>query len=289
MILNDLFSTLDDFRDYVPGIESNVTFKELNSSSINAKKRICNLISSTVYDSIVSDPENNTNQLDALRMAMANLTAKQQLVFDAIRNRKSRIEVYKYELEAMTRNYADNYFNAMDTLLQLLVSTDDESFKSTNMYKLISVLPIKTASDFDMLYPIDCSYLFFFRSLSIQRDAYNTYLNTAYNKINNLTTLSEDEKKSYNDRLNTILAKWTVSLALLRFDILEFPAVIRDYFSDSKKPTDQNGTETLSNSLLSECQKDLDIINMQLTDTSTLSVDTHTSYTLPTDKIILMP
>lgn len=299
MILDDLFPNLVDFRQYVPGIESNVTLAELNPSAINAKKRICNLISSAAYDSIIqshtSTPISDiaNQQFDALRMAMANLTAKQQVAFDAIRNRKSQIEVYKYELEAMTRSYADNYFNAMDTLLQSLMTSEDSNFRNTNMYKQLSVLPIKTASDFDMLYPIDCSYLFFFRCVTLQQEAYNTNLKTTYDKVKSSTSLTTEEKASYNSRLDTILAKWTVSLALTRFDLLEFPAIIRDFFSDSNRfshrTSEQGSADNLSTSLANACQKDLDIINMQLTDNDTSSISTHTSYARPDDKIILMP
>ncbi|MDR3119655.1 MAG: hypothetical protein LBU44_09645 [Mediterranea sp.] len=58
---------------------------------------------------------------------MANLTLAKQLIFDVINRRKSDIDIYKYELEAMRRAYIENYFNAMDTLIQLLNASDEES------------------------------------------------------------------------------------------------------------------------------------------------------------------
>lgn len=291
MILTDLFTDFVDFRQCVPGIESNVSFKDLTPSAINAYKRICNLISVKVYDSLVDqhDSDPAKSQFDYLRMAMANLTAKQQQVFDALSKRKAGMEVYKYELEAMNRSYADNYFAAMDSLLQSLIDDNNAEFAETDICKILSTLPIKSTSAFDMLYQIDCSYIFFFRCISLQREIYTKYLKITYDKISASTSLSSEEKAQRTDDLNAILAKWTVSLALSRFDILEFPSVIRDYFSESKKPSEISPTKELSDSLKNECQQDLDTINMQLTDNTSFSVNTQTSFNQPGDKIILMP
>lgn len=72
----------------------------------------------------------------------------------------------------MKRSYMENYFNAMDSLISELaeeISADDpadirlamEDWRKTNYYKMLSKLKVVTADEFDEIYPIDLSYLFF--------------------------------------------------------------------------------------------------------------------------------
>lgn len=116
-VLEELFPTVDRFRKYAPYVESNVELKDLNSSAMSARKQIIILLSKQVYNEIKAG---EGEPHEALCSAMANLTLAKQLIFDVISRRKSDIDIYKYELEAMRRAYIDNYFNAMDTLIQLL-------------------------------------------------------------------------------------------------------------------------------------------------------------------------
>lgn len=103
---------------------------------------------------------------------MANLTLATQIIFDAVNRRKNDINLYKYEMEGMKRSYMENYFNAMDSLISELteeISADDpadirlamEDWRKTNYYKMLSKLKVDTADEFDEIYPIDLSYLFF--------------------------------------------------------------------------------------------------------------------------------
>ena len=43
-ILQELFPTVSEFRKYAPYAESNITFDQLNSSAISAKKQISNCL-----------------------------------------------------------------------------------------------------------------------------------------------------------------------------------------------------------------------------------------------------
>ena len=120
-ILQELFPTIAEFRKYAPYAESNITFDQLNSSAVSAKKMMIIILTKDVYSEIVKvDGELK----EALCMAMANLTMAKQLIFDIVSKRKNDVDIYKHEQETMRRSFIENYFNAMDTVIQLLDTED---------------------------------------------------------------------------------------------------------------------------------------------------------------------
>lgn len=103
-ILQELFPTVSEFRKYAPYAESNITFDQLNSSAISAKKQIVIILTKKVYSEIVpTDGELK----DALCMAMANLTMAKQLIFDIVSKRKDDVDIYKHEQETMRRSFIE--------------------------------------------------------------------------------------------------------------------------------------------------------------------------------------
>lgn len=280
MILEELFLNMSTFRRYVPGIESNVSFDELSSSALSAKKRIVNIISLDVYNRVVKEGK---EPVDSLKSAVANYVAYKQVPFDAIKNRKANIDVYKYEQEAMQRNYMENYYNSMDSLIQELNSENRDDWSSTQYCKLLNSLPIKTTEEFDTLYPIDSSYLFFFRCIPLQKEVYDDYLRTYFER---------EIEQEIKEKLKRILAKWTISVALWRFDIIDFPVTIRDLFSDSKAmrygTQEQQRLLDISNQLRDEASEALKSIDLLINEQS-IDICTQTSFNEPDDKIILMP
>lgn len=281
MILTDLFVDIADFRSFAPYVESNVTFEELNSSALSAKKQIIIILSKAVYEEVCKAEEDEIKA--ALKSAMANLTLAKQMVFDVIKRRKDDIDIYKHEQESMRRAYQDNYFNAMDTLIQLLTE-GSESWKKTRYYKLLETLRIRTADEFDTLYPIDQSYLFFFRTVPLQQEALDDGLRGYFDRA--------QDKEETTNMLLRCLAKQTVAIALRRFDIIEFPPTIRSLFDDSTASRsgkdEQQRMLDLASQLNNEVQNALSDIDLILNSSSGGSVDTETSFNRPDDKIYLM-
>lgn len=282
-ILQELFPTVSEFRKYAPYAESNITFDQLNSSAISAKKQIVIILTKKVYSEIVpTDGELK----DALCMAMANLTMAKQLIFDIVSKRKDDVDIYKHEQETMRRSFIENYYNAMDTAIQLL-DTEEEfpSWKETRYKKLLDGLKIQSTEDFDMLYSIDLSYLFFFRTIPIQKEALDDGLSGYFERAEN--------KEDILRMLHRCLAKQTISIALRRFDIIEFPSTIRSLFDDSKASRsgkdEQERMLALAASLANEVKQELANIDLLLTSDSSGSVDTNTSFNRPDDLIMLMP
>ena len=118
------------------------------------------ILTKDVYTDLTAD---EGELKEALRLAMANLTMAKQLIFDVVSKRKDDVDIYKHEQESMRRSYIENYYNAMDTVIQLLDNSQTvPSWKETRYKKMLDVLKIKSTEEFDMLYTIDMSYLFVF-------------------------------------------------------------------------------------------------------------------------------
>lgn len=281
-VLEELFIDVAQFHLYSPYAESNMNFKDLASSAMSAIKQVQSVISPDIYKKIAAGEDND--EKDALRSAVANLTLAKQLIFNVLSLRKSDVDIYKNEQEQMRRAYRDNYYNAMDTLLQLLDS--DEEWKKTKTYKALENLKLKTTYEFDASYPIDNSFLYFFRCVPIQQEALDDYVSGYYERL--------PEKDQTNRRkLDRCLAKITVALSLRRFDILEFPSTIRNLFEDSKVlrygTQEQERMLTLSDDLMSQALESLKNIDLSLSGNTDVDIVTETSFNRPDDKIYLMP
>lgn len=287
MILEELFTDVATLREYVPFMDSNIAFSELGSSAKSAKKQICVIITPEVYSAIIG--KGNGSIFEELRTAVANLTLAKQVVFDAINRRKQEIDIYKHEQESMRRAYIENYYNSMDSLVQELEKSDIESWKETRYKKILESLRIKTAPEFDELYPIDGSYLFFFRIIPFQREALEDYMNGYYSRVSD----DDESKNSIYRKLDRCLAMYTVAKSLRQFDIVEFPSTIRNLFEDSKAmrygTQEQERVLTLSEQLKNEADQLLRDIDTMLSNSEGGNVSTEESYLLPSDKFYLMP
>jgi hypothetical protein len=262
-------------------VEANVTFKELNASGMAAKKQITNILTAPVFNAVLSAESENK---EALRTALANCTQSRQIVFDVTRNRKTGTDVYKYELEAMQRAFVENYYNAMDTLIASLEENEDGKWLSTSYHKLLNDLPIQTMDAFNSLYPIDNSYLFFFRIIPFQQEVADDY--TDY-----ITKVAGNDV--LKRKLYRAIAKLTVAKALVQFDVLEFPVTIRNLFSDNESfrhgSSEQNRLLAMAQELKAEAENAIADVDLVLSSDDATDIVTQTSFNDPSDKIIIMP
>lgn len=289
-VLSELFDNLASFAEYAPGLETSNSLDDLQSSGRTAKKRVESVISVPVYAAIIASEDETL--LDALRSAVANMTLSVQLVFDTINRRKAEVDVYKYELEGMRRSYTENYFNAMDTLISTLMSTDpDENdtdspaalWRKARYFKLLDSCQIKSADDFDTIYPIDLSYLFFFRTVPLQKETLDERLSVYFDKTDDDRILA---------MLHLALAKKTIAKALRRFDVLEFPPTIRNLFDDntaSRNGKDEHDNAlTLADRLDAEADQLLENVDMLL-DGETTDFASFAAYNTQDDIIVMAP
>lgn len=293
-VLVDIFKDFGTFSKYAPGVETNMDLNDLLSSGITARKRVETIITAEVFNAIVGNPDDVL--IEALRSAIANMTMASQLIFDSIKRRKNQVDVYKYEIEGMKRSYMDNYYNAMDSIIQRLMSVEINSedssspaaiWRKSRFYKIIDVCKIRSTEEFDAVYPIDLSYFFFFRILPLQKETLDERLSAYYDR------LTDDNRERIEPILTLALVKKTVAKSLRRFDILEFPPTIRNLFDDSH--ASRSGKDEHDAALDLADRLDLEaeelIANADTLLATDASVDfcSNSAYNRPDDKIIMLP
>lgn len=293
-VLVDIFKDFGTFSKYAPGVETNMDLNDLLSSGITARKRVETIITAEVFNAIALNPDDAL--IESLRSAVANMTMASQLIFDSINRRKNHVDVYKYEIEGMKRSYMDNYYNAMDTIIQQLMSAEVNSgdtcspaalWRKSRYYKIIGVCKIRTADEFDSIYPIDLSYFFFFRILPLQKETLDERLSAYYDR------LTDENRERIEPILSLALVKKTVAKSLRRFDILEFPPTIRNLFDDSH--ASRSGKDEHDAALDLADRLDLEaeelIANADTLLATDASVDfcSNSAYNRPDDKIIMLP
>ena len=293
-VLVDIFKDFGTFSKYAPGVETNMDLNDLLSSGLTARKRVETIITADVFNAIISNSDEAL--IEPLRSAVANMTMASQLIFDSINRRKNQVDVYKYEIEGMKRAYMDNYYNAMDSIIQQLMSTEVTSentdspaalWRKSRYYKIIDSCKIKTTEAFDFIYPIDLSYFFFFRLLPLQKETLDERLSAYYDR------LTDENRERVDPILTLALLKKTVAKSLRRFDILEFPPTIRNLFDDSHASRtgkdEHDAALALADRLDLEAEELISNADTLLSTDASVDFCSNSAYNSPEDKIIMLP
>lgn len=289
-ILVDIFKNFSTFSLYAPGVETNMDLNDLRSSGLTARKRIETVISRAVFDELLKEKEDSP-LMEALRAAMANMTMANQIIFDSVNRRKSEVNVYKYELEAMKRSYMENYCNAIDTLVQLLSEPTEgaiaELWRKTPYFPILERCEIKTMDQMDAIYPIDASYLYFFRTVPLQKETLDEVMSIYFEK------LTDDNRERIRPILLLALVKKTIAKSLRRFDILEFPSTIRNLFDDSHAARsgkdESSAIFALADRLDREAEELLSNADTLLSSETVSDFCSNSAYNNPDDNIIMLP
>ena len=293
-ILVDIFKDFGTFSKYAPGVETNMDLNDLLSSGLTARKRVETIITADVFNAIISNSDGAL--VEPLRYAVANITMASQLIFDSINRRKNHVDVYKYEIEGMKRAYMDNYYNAMDSIIQNLMSTEVTSedtksvaalWRKSRYYKIIDGCKIKTTEEFDSVYRIDLSYFFFFRLLPLQKETLDERLSVYYDRLT-------DDNRERVDPIQTLaLLKKTVAKSLRRFDILEFPPTIRNLFDESHASRsgkdEHDAALALADRLDLEAEELISNADTLLATDASVDFCSNSAYNNPDDNIIMLP
>ena len=289
-ILVDIFKNFSTFSLYAPGVETNMDLNDLRSSGLTARKRIETVISRAVFEELLKEEENSP-LMEALRAAMANMTMANQIIFDSVNRRKGEVNVYKYELEAMKRSYMENYCNSIDTLVQLLSEPTEgeiaELWRKTPYFPILERCEIKTMDQMDSIYPIDASYLYFFRTVPLQKETLDEVMSIYFEK------LTDDNRERIRPILLLALVKKTIAKSLRRFDILEFPSTIRNLFDDSHAARsgkdESSAIFALADRLDREAEELLSNADTLLSSETVSDFCSNSAYNHPDDNIIMLP
>lgn len=289
-VLVDIFKNFSTFSLYAPGVETNMDLNDLRSSGLTARKRIEIIISRAVFEELLKEKEDSP-LIEALRAAMANMTMATQIIFDSVNRRKGEVNVYKYELEAMKRSYMENYCNSIDTLVQLLSEPTEgeiaELWRKTPYFPILERCEIKTMDQMDSIYPIDASYLYFFRTIPLQKETLDEVMSVYFEK------LTDDNRERIRPILLLALVKKTIAKSLRRFDILEFPSTIRNLFDDSHAARsgkdESSAIFALADRLDREAEELLSNADTLLSSESVSDFCSNSAYNHPDDNIIMLP
>jgi len=287
-ILNTLFTSLADFAGYAPGIDTNYTLDDLKAAALTTRKQMEAILSKDVLEAVIDSQDQALTV--PLKTAVANRTMAGNAVFAAYQQRKAGTDVYKYEMEQMRRSYMENYYNAMDSLLDIICHLVDEDPIATAWHaspygQLLGQCRITSPMQFDMTYNIDGSALFFFRTLPIQKEVTDSCLGTYYDKA--------QDNSRVTGMLNLALCKKVVATALRRFDILECPATVRNLFDDSKvsgqRKDERQQADLLADRLDGEADALIDTIDTLLTADTTPDISSYSAFNREDDNIVMMP
>ncbi len=293
-ILEKLFGTLAVFGQYAPSVDSNKSLRDLLPCARSAWKRMEGILSADVLNSICTCGSDELK--DYLRSAVANMTLSVQLVFDAVSRKKAEVDMYKYEIEAMQQGYKENFYNAMDSIVEYITTKIGEdspelpifsALQSTRYWRLLGSLPIQTCQEWDSIYPIDQSYLFFFRLIPLQKETIDERLSVYFSNE------KLGESTAALDSLRLALVKKTTVKALRRFDVMEFPPVIRNIYSDQvvngTRKDERESLSSLAELLDQEAEQLIENIDMLLSSEDNLDISSRSAYNQPDDKIIMLP
>ncbi|MGN0089410.1 MAG: hypothetical protein ACI36Z_00415 [Alloprevotella sp.] len=308
--LKTLFPSLSDMMRYASGIDASNSIEDLTASSLYALKRVNTVVPADIVSLITAIPD--TPIAHALCQAVANATMAQHITFQSISLRKSGTDIYKYELESMRRGYNEAYFAGMDTLLSILMSTPAEDdpakepitlWQTSRFATMLASCRIKSCEQMDAIYPIDLSYLFFFRTLPLQRESLNERLSAYYAKLPDQTapvlaasaassttpapqttptaagesatvpgSSAAGQTSTLQQTLDLALVKSTIAKALRRFDPIEFPATMRNLLDDStatrSAAAEREAAITLAQQMETEVAQLLENIDMLTAPTS---------------------
>lgn len=282
-VLEQLFPTVADFMDSTSGFDGSKTFQSINSSAISARKIILDIITKPIWDKIASGADSEA--LMYLRVAFANLIMHKDGIFHIIDERKSTATtIYKYEYEQMKRQYIDNHYNALDSLIGILETDATEyNWADTHYAKLRSELKISTAMEFNTYYPIDTSFLYFFRTIPLQIQILNEFVADYYDKIAGRPDLL--------NKVNSALVYLTVASSLTKFDIIEFPPTMRSLFDDNTAnrsgKDEQTAIGKIADDLTAKGNDILNNVDMVLADPAT-NIDTGTNFNEESNPYYLM-
>lgn len=289
-LLNQLFQSMASFLAWAPGGDTNYTLDDLRGAGLQTQKQVEALIGADTLSVIVHGHDESL--LVPLRTAVANRTLANNAIFSAYSQRKAGTDIYKYEVEGMRRAYMENYYAAMDTLLSRLWSFSDSEasvpFMKSHYAQLAAGCRIRTAEEMDYLYPIDLSYLFFFRTLPLQTEVLSGRLGAYYSRID-----GHDDQAAITADLDRALVKKTIAKALRRFDILEFPPTMRNLFDESH--ANRSGKDEadralrLADLLDQEADALIADIDQLIESQSAPDLSSMSAHNRPDDKIIMMP
>lgn len=254
-----IFVTATDVKKWAPGADVTISDATIYPYLHPSHKVVASIVGIELFNMISNEMESTAKKY--LTAAVVNRIMYDYKLFETIQKRQSsKVDTYKYELQAMQDAYLGFYFDAIDSLIGILNANSEKYvlWKQSAAYKCMESLLLQSTDEFNAHYGIDGSDYFFFSSVFLQEKVIDKHLSGF-----DLPSLSESQQR----RLKSVVAMFTVAYALRQFDITMLPRSLRNPSADGAyrhATSEQNTMYDLSEYLFGQAEAELDLIRFEL-------------------------
>lgn len=250
-----IFQDLDDFRSYADGLQADTAFRQLLPSIRATAMEMEKVITKVAFDAITTVPVAQQGQeppVDAfadgrelLKTALANGALYRYQIFATVKKAGSDAALYKYQHEELKASYVENYWKAMDQLLDWIDTYPDfPGLSETTYYEERQELPVRNAEEFHRYFGIERSSYFFAKALYLIRDCWAKLLPRVR---------GFEENEAVMDAARKAVCYHVIARVVKTWDLTEFPRSIRfDYNHEYSKGSSSASRDQLYASILSE-------------------------------------
>ena len=250
----DIFTDLNDFAKYAPGIDASTDIRQLEPHIKIITSEIFHLITPAAYLALRSTPPEDTEAslkeawpegLELLKTAVASGTLYKYQIFITASKAGSEAALYKYQHEEIKRAHLDAYWSALDELLEWLDSHPTiGGFADSYIRKERQELPVSSAAEFDRYFQIDRSAYFFSRIQYLIREQWI--------RLKRIVSMDDEEMAELAKRA---LCYRVMARVVMTFDVTEWPKCIRyDFNHEYTKGSDIQERRTLAGQFTAEAE-----------------------------------
>ena len=256
-----IFTDLEDFRSYAEGLQADTAYRQLHPSIRTTAMEMEKIITKAAFEAIASGswtptpteqtPEPEAIDLSdvkvALKIALAAGTMYRYQIFASVKRNGSDASLYKYQHEELKDNYIENYWKAMDDILDWLDAHPTVAgYDQTATYTERQQLPVKNAEEFERYFGINRSSFFYAKVLYLIRDSWKTI---------SPRIAGHEQDEAIMEAAKKALCYIVMAKVAKRFDLTEFPRSLRfDYNHEYSRGSSSPSRDALCADLMAEAQ-----------------------------------
>jgi len=252
MMIQDIFTDIENFRLYVQGVDGSTEMGSLSPAYDAAESAVTEIIGSTVFATLAAMPDTDAVKR-ALKRALASYTMYRHLIFWSTSRNNTDQKLFKYQYEEIKEVHICQYWDAMNEILRYLDAhtATIPAWMDQPAYKDRVALPVKSADEFDYYYGIDHNEYFFTKVLFLIRTVTKGKI---LPRIGSFSDYSETDDAAFLEKVRRTLCYNVMAEAVMKFDLTELPRSMRyDLTHELRKDGSQmQSREKLYNNLMAD-------------------------------------
>lgn len=263
MNYTSIFSDLDNFRSYADGLQADTAYRQLHPSIRATAMEMEKILTKDIFETVAClTAVDQLPAVDLLKTALANGTMYRYQIFSTIKRAGSDAALYKYQHEELKATYIENYWKAMDELLDWLDAWPDfPGWAQTPYYTERQQLPVRSAEEFHHFFGIERSSYFYAKALYLIRDSWGKIKPRVRGYEANEDIMNAARKAVCYHVIARVVKTW---------DFTEFPRSIRfDFNHEYSKNGSNPSRDQLYSSIMSEAlaaESDIDTLRRYTSD-----------------------